>query len=72
MTIEALEAGKGVLCEKPLGLNPQEIMTMIGLAKKQNCFLMEGLWSRFNPAIRKAKEWIDNGTDKELSPSEAS
>ena len=61
MTIEALEAGKGVLCEKPLGLNPQEIMTMIGLAKKQNCFLMEGLWSRFNPAIRKAKEWIDNG-----------
>lgn len=61
MTIEALEAGKGVLCEKPLGLNPKEISVMIGLAKKQNCFLMEGLWSRFNPAIRKAKEWITNG-----------
>ena len=61
MTIAALEAGKGVLCEKPLGLHPEEIQSMIGMAKKQNCFLMEGLWSRFNPAIIKTKEWIDSG-----------
>jgi scyllo-inositol 2-dehydrogenase (NADP+) len=61
MTIAALKAGKGVLCEKPLGLDPKEIQKMIGIAKKQNCFLMEGLWSRFNPAIQKAKEWIEQG-----------
>ncbi|MEC7173647.1 MAG: Gfo/Idh/MocA family oxidoreductase [Bacteroidota bacterium] len=61
MTIAALNAGKGVLCEKPLGLNTEEIREMIALAQKQNCFLMEALWSRFNPAILKAKQWITGG-----------
>jgi predicted dehydrogenase len=61
MTLAALRAGKGVLCEKPLGLNPEEIKLMVATAQKQNCFLMEGLWSRFNPAIQKAMHWIDEG-----------
>lgn len=61
MTLAALQAGKGVLCEKPLGLNPQEIKAMITSAQKHNCFLMEGMWSRFNPAIQKAKQWIEEG-----------
>ena len=61
MTLAALLAGKGVLCEKPLGLNPEEIKLMVATAQKENCFLMEGLWSRFNPAIQKAKQWINEG-----------
>ena len=61
MSLAALQAGKGVLCEKPLGVNTKEMQQMIGLAKKQNCFLMEALWSRFNPAIRKAKQWVEEG-----------
>jgi predicted dehydrogenase len=61
MTMAALQAGKGVLCEKPLGLNTAEIKEMIALAQKQNCFLMEAMWSRFNPAIQKAKQWIASG-----------
>ena len=61
MTIAALKAGKGVLCEKPLGLNVEEILAMIAMAQKQNCFLMEAMWSRFNPAIQKAKQWITGG-----------
>ena len=61
MTIAALQARKGVLCEKPLGLNIGEIQAMIAMAQKQNCFLMEALWSRFNPAIQKTKQWIKEG-----------
>jgi len=61
MTIDALNAGKAVLCEKPLGLNTTEVNQMIDVAKAQKCFLMEGLWSRFNPAINRAKEWIEKG-----------
>lgn len=61
MTIAALKAGKGVLCEKPLGLHTEEMQEMIAVAQKQNCFLMEGLWSRFNPAIQKAKQWVEEG-----------
>ena len=61
MSMVALRAGKGVLCEKPLGLDTKEMQEMIVLAKQQNCFLMEGLWSRFNPAIQKAKQWVEEG-----------
>ena len=61
MSMAALQAGKGVLCEKPLGLNTKEMQEMIALAQKQNCFLMEALWSRFKPAIRKVKQWVEEG-----------
>ena len=61
MTLDALNLRKAVLCEKPLGLNIAEIKQMIDKAKNKNCFLMEGLWSRFNPAINKAKKWIKEG-----------
>ena len=61
MTFDALNSRKGVLCEKPLGLNTAEIKQMIEKAKNQNCFLMEALWSRFNPAINRAKKWINEG-----------
>lgn len=61
MSMAALRSGKGVLCEKPLGLDTKEMQEMIALAQEQNCFLMEGLWSRFNPAIQKAKQWVEEG-----------
>jgi predicted dehydrogenase len=61
MTLAALAAGKGVLCEKPLGLNPKEVESMIAAAKKYDCFLMEGLWSRFNLTLQRAKQYIDEG-----------
>ena len=61
MTFNALGSRKAVLCEKPLGLNTAEIKQMIEKAKNQNCFLMEALWSRFNPAINRAKKWIKEG-----------
>ena len=61
MTLDALNAKKAVLCEKPLGINAAEVNQMIVKSKNQNCFLMEGLWSRFNPAIKIAKKWTNEG-----------
>lgn len=37
----ALDNGKHVLCEKPLGVNTRETMELIGIARKKNLFLME-------------------------------
>lgn len=51
-TLAALEAGKHVLCEKPMGINAGEVREVLGLARKKGLFLMEALWSRFNPSIR--------------------
>ncbi len=60
-TLMCLENGKHVLCEKPFGVNGNEVRQMISKAKEKNLFLMEALWSRFLPNILKTKEIIDSG-----------
>ena len=60
-SLAAIAQGKHVLCEKPLGVNAIQVETMIEAARKRGVFLMEGLWSRFNPSIEHAKHQIDSG-----------
>ena len=57
----AMNNGKHVLCEKPLGVNRREVEMLIAKAKEKKVFLMEALWSRFLPRIIKTKELIDSG-----------
>ncbi len=59
--IMALEAGKHVLCEKPLGISTDEVEEIIAVARKQGKFMMEALWSRFNPALVDAAEKVHSG-----------
>lgn len=60
-TLAALRAGKHVLCEKPMGINAREVQEMIDCAREQGVFLMEALWSRFNPALREAARLVKEG-----------
>jgi len=59
--ITALQNGKHVLCEKPMGMNLRETEEMIATAKKNGVFLMEAMWTRFFPAYRKARELVTSG-----------
>ena len=59
--IEAMEAGKHVLCEKPMAVNSSQVEEMIAAAKASGVFLMEAFWSRFNPSIREALDRIERG-----------
>lgn len=63
---DALKAGKAVLCEKPLTVTPQETYDLIDIAKSTKQYLMEGMWTYFLPAVRKAKEWADQGRIGEI------
>lgn len=58
---DALNAGKSVLCEKPLTINSHESQQLIELASSKGLFLMEAVWTYFLPAILKAKQWVDEG-----------
>ncbi|XP_066265612.1 trans-1,2-dihydrobenzene-1,2-diol dehydrogenase-like isoform X2 [Branchiostoma lanceolatum] len=61
VTTMMLEAGKPVLCEKPMAVNSREARQMIGLAKEKNLFFMEAIWSRYFPVYKKVRQMIDSG-----------
>ncbi len=59
--IKAAEAGKHVLCEKPIGLNHAEAMAVVEAAERNGVFLMEGYMYRCHPQIGKLLEVIRSG-----------
>ncbi|MEY9939605.1 Gfo/Idh/MocA family protein [Streptacidiphilus sp. MAP5-3] len=56
-----LDAGRAVLCEKPLTLDAAQARSLVELARSRGVFLMEAMWMRFNPAIRRAVELVRDG-----------
>lgn len=48
----ALNAGKAVLCEKPLAMNATETRAIEALAQARGLFCMEAMWTRFLPLYR--------------------
>ncbi|MBQ7335399.1 MAG: Gfo/Idh/MocA family oxidoreductase, partial [Clostridia bacterium] len=66
MCVAFLEAGKNVLCEKPLALTREDMDAIIAATKKTNAKCMVGQICRFTPAFLKAKELIDAGVIGEL------
>ena len=61
-SIKALEAGKHVLCEKPLGMDTEDARRLLDAAKGYpNLKVMEAFMYRFHPQWVTAKAWVDAG-----------
>ncbi len=60
-TLMAIEIGKPVLCEKPMAPNAKMVTEMVQAARKKRVYLMEAMWTRFFPAMKKVREWLDEG-----------
>ena len=60
-TIDTVNAGKHVLCEKPFTINQVECEQVLALSKTNSSYIMEGMWTYFLPAIQKARQWIEDG-----------
>ncbi|MEV6344458.1 Gfo/Idh/MocA family oxidoreductase [Actinoplanes sp. NPDC051851] len=56
-----VEAGKAVLVEKPITLDLAGAAQLIQAARTREVFLMEAMWMRCNPAIRKIAELVAEG-----------
>jgi D-xylose 1-dehydrogenase (NADP+, D-xylono-1,5-lactone-forming) len=61
-TLKALEAGKHVLCEKPLACNACQAREMADSARQAGLLLMEGFMYRFHPRSRRIKEMVADGS----------
>ncbi len=60
-TVKALEAGKHVLCEKPLSRRAREVRDAFDIAEREDRLLMEGFMYRHHPQTRRLAEVIAQG-----------
>jgi predicted dehydrogenase len=65
-SIKALEAGKHVLCEKPLSRHPDEVAQAFDTAERTGLILSEAFMWRHNPQTKRVKRLVDEGAIGEL------
>ena len=58
---KSLEAGKHVLCEKPLGLNAVETAAMFDVASRNGRLLIEAVWGRWHPRFARIVDLVAAG-----------
>lgn len=59
-TLTCLQAGKHVLCEKPLAVNAKEGRMMVEAARRSGCLLMEAMISTLNPNFRLVASMVED------------
>ena len=59
--LAALNAGKHVLCEKPLAMNASEVGTMLDAATRNNRLLVEAVWTRWQPRMQRMAQIVKSG-----------
>jgi predicted dehydrogenase len=62
-----LRAGKPVLVEKPLTLDTASAEDLFAQARAAGVFIMEAMWTRINPVIRRIGELVDSGAIGEVT-----
>jgi len=65
--MQCLNAGKPVLCEKPLTVNAAETRQLIKTARENKVFLMEALWTRYLPIYSVIRQWLDDSAIGDIS-----
>jgi predicted dehydrogenase len=64
---QCLEAGRAALVEKPLTPTAAEAEILVQVARGRGLFLLEGMWTRFNPLIVKLRELVADGAIGEVT-----
>ena len=65
-SIKAVEAGKHVLCEKPMSRRPEEVEAAFDAAEHAGRLLSEAFMWRHNPQTKRLQELVASGTIGEL------
>lgn len=65
-TVKALEAGRHVLCEKPLALTPDEVDRIVNASNAADRIVAEAFMYRHHPQTLRIRELVDEGAIGEL------
>jgi predicted dehydrogenase len=71
LALQCLKAGKHVFCEKPPGLNADEVSEMIKVAKETGKRLMFNFNNRARPESQAMKKYVDDGTVGAINSAQA-
>lgn len=70
--LACIEAGKPVLVEKPFALDARDARIIADAAAKNDVFCMEGLWTRFLPAVLATRDLVRSGDLGEIRSARGS
>lgn len=59
--LDAIKAGKNVLCEKPFAMNSKQAEEVFAAAKEKGVFVMEAMWTRFYPLMKTLQTVLHEG-----------
>ena len=71
LAIQCLKAGKHVFCEKPPGLNADEVAEMVKVSKETGKKLMFNFNNRARPESQAMKRYVDDGTVGTINSAQA-
>ncbi|PRX92471.1 Gfo/Idh/MocA family protein [Allonocardiopsis opalescens] len=64
--LECLRGGRHVLVEKPFTVSAAQARELAAEARERRLFAMEAMWTRFNPAVARLREWVAEGAIGEV------
>lgn len=59
--VRAMELGKPVLCEKPVGVTTNDVDTLVNSAKENDVYFAEAMWTWFSDVALTVKKWVNDG-----------
>ena len=71
VTLAAIRAGKAVLVEKAFTVTPEATREIVDLARERGVFVMEAMWTRFQPAVVRLRELLADGAIGEVQSVQA-
>lgn len=58
-SVKTMQAGKPVLCEKPVGVSAEEVDLMLKASDDNSVYFCEAMWTWFSDVALAVKKWID-------------
>ena len=65
-SVKALQAGKSVLCEKPVGVSTEEVELILKASRDNNAYFCEAMWTWFSDVALQVKKWVSEKQTGEI------